>query len=134
MAQHSVRTALCTAGSAVHALDLAQARKFLKIAADRHIRDTQRIRNLFNRDRSLFLEQLPNLILSLRFNHDESSLFHAHVNSNSNEQIVSESRALKMSAHTAQIITFLRKIPPALVGCSDNLACSRYSLSEIPRC
>ena len=40
MAQHSVWTALRTAGSAVHALDLAQARKLLKITADRHIRDT----------------------------------------------------------------------------------------------
>ncbi|MDR3987589.1 MAG: hypothetical protein Q3W98_05945, partial [Collinsella sp.] len=74
------------------------------------------------------------LILSLRFNHDESSLFHAHVNSNNNEQIVSDSRASEMNARTAPIITFLGKIPPALVGCSDNLACSRYSLSEIPRC
>ena len=33
MAQHSVWTALRTAGSAVHALDLAQARKLLKITA-----------------------------------------------------------------------------------------------------
>ena len=32
--------ALRTAGSAVHALDLAQARKLLKVTADRHIRDT----------------------------------------------------------------------------------------------
>ena len=93
VAQHSVGTPLCTAGSAVHALDLAQARKFLKVTADRHIRDAQRIRNLLDRDRALLLEQLTNLILSLRFNHDESSLFHAHVNSNNNEQIVSDSRA-----------------------------------------
>jgi hypothetical protein len=50
------------------------------------------------------------------------------------EQIVSDSYASKMNARAAPIITFLRKIPPALVGCSDNLACSRYSLSEIPRC
>ena len=40
MAQHSVWTDLRTAGSAVHALDLAQVRKLLKVTADRHIRDT----------------------------------------------------------------------------------------------
>ena len=79
MAQHSVWTALRTTGSTVHALDLAQARKFLKVATDRHVRDAQRVRNLLDRNRSLFLEQLTNLILSLRFNHDESSPFFAHI-------------------------------------------------------
>ena len=77
MAQHSVGTALCTAGSAVHALDLAQARKFFEVAANRHVRNAQRIRNLLDRDRALLLEQLTNLILTLRLNHDESSLFYA---------------------------------------------------------
>ena len=33
-------TALRTAGSTVHALDLAQARKLLKVTTNRHIRDT----------------------------------------------------------------------------------------------
>ena len=79
VAQHSVGTSLCTAGSAVHALDLAQARKFLKVTADRHIRDAQRIRNLLDRDRALLFEQLPNLILSLCLNHDESSPFFARI-------------------------------------------------------
>ena len=79
VAQHSVGTTLRTAGAAVHALDLAQARKLLKITADRHIRDAQCIRNLLDRDRALLLEQLTNLILSLRFNHDESSPFFARI-------------------------------------------------------
>ena len=79
MAQHSVRTALRAAGSAVHALDLAQARKFLKVATNRHIRDTQCIRNLLDRDRALLFEQLTNLILSLCLNHDESSPFFARI-------------------------------------------------------
>ena len=79
MAQHSVWTALRTAGSAVHALDLAQARKLLKITANRHIRNAQCVRDLLDRDRSLFLEQLTNLILSLCLNHDESSPFFARI-------------------------------------------------------
>ena len=79
VAQHSVGTALRTTGSTVYALDLAQARKFLKVTADRHIRDAQRIRNLLDRDRALLLEQLTNLILSLCLNHDESSPFFARI-------------------------------------------------------
>ena len=79
MAQHSVRATLRTTGAAVHALDLAQARKFLKVAANRHIRNAQRIRNLLDRDRALLFEQLTNLILSLCLNHDESSPFFARI-------------------------------------------------------
>ena len=79
MAQHGVWTTLRTAGAAVHALDLAQARKFFEVAANRHVRNAQRIRNLLDRNRSLFLEQLPNLILSLCLNHDESSPFFARI-------------------------------------------------------
>ena len=77
MAQHSMWTALRTTGAAVHAFDLAQARKLLKVTTDRHIRDTQCIRNLLDRDRALLLEQLTNPILSLCLNHDESSPFYA---------------------------------------------------------
>lgn len=66
-------------GSAVHALDLAQARKFFEVAANRHVRNAQRIRNLLDRDRALLLEQLTNLILSLCLNHDESSPFFARI-------------------------------------------------------
>ena len=79
MAQHSVRTTLRTTGAAVHALDLAQARKLLKVAADCHVRYAQRIRDLLDRDRALLLEQLTNLILSLCLNHDESSPFFARI-------------------------------------------------------
>ena len=77
MAQHSVGTILRTAGSAVNALDLAKARKLLKVAADCHVRYAQHIRDLLDRDRALLLEQPTNLILSLCLNHDESSLFYA---------------------------------------------------------
>ena len=79
MAQHSVGTTLRTAGAAVHTLDLTQTRKFFEVAANRHVRNAQRIRNLLNRDRALLFEQLTNLILSLCLNHDESSLFYARI-------------------------------------------------------
>ena len=79
MAQHSMGTPLCATGATVHALDLTQARKFFEVAANRHIRNAQRIRNLLDRNRALLFEQLTNLILSLCLNHDESSPFFARI-------------------------------------------------------
>ena len=79
MAQHGVGTTLRTAGAAVHAFDLAQTRKFFEVAANRHVRNAQCIRNLLDRDRALLLEQLTNFILSLCLNHDESSPFFARI-------------------------------------------------------
>ena len=79
VAQHSVGTALCTTGSSVHAFNLAQTRKFFEVAANRHVRNAQCIRNLLDRDRALLFEQLTNLILSLCLNHDESSPFFARI-------------------------------------------------------
>ena len=70
----------CALGGAVHALDLAQACKFLKVAANRHIRNAQCILEIsLTETVPLLPEQLPNLILSLCLNHDESSPFSARI-------------------------------------------------------
>ena len=46
--QHRMGATLRAAGTAVHALDLAQVRELLKVATDRHVRDAQRVRNLLD--------------------------------------------------------------------------------------
>lgn len=53
----------------MHAFDITRGAELLKVAADRHLRDAKRIRNLLDRDGAMGVQKRLHVLVPFRFDH-----------------------------------------------------------------